>query len=199
MSRNTKPLTRSERQALALGVDNAPTEVATGAGVTPVAVSAAERRPIRSEHRTDMLDLKALANRIAALSEGQRRALPLDDETREQVELLARAEGAGRRRLVMRVKGLLGAGDLVQLQAALAGDGPAEHHDRECVRWRSRLVDGDDAVLQLFVEGHRAADRQAIRASVRDARGVGPGAERARTRLLELLREAQSAPTIEVD
>ena len=185
-------MTRSERRALSLtpAVDESAPENVTGEVVPE---SARQRRPIRSDHRADMLDLKVLANRIAALSEGQRRVLPLDDATREQLELLVRADGASRRRLLMRVKGLLGAGDLPGLQAALAGDGPTDVRDRECIRWRTRLVDGDDAVLQLFVEDHPAADRQAIRASVRDSRGVGPGAERARTRLLELLRESSTA------
>ena len=192
MSRNTKPLTRNERQALALapGVDDPAPDVDDGEAGAVVVKQSPERRPLRSEHREDMSDLKALANRIAALPPGQRRALPLEDETREQVELLVRADGAGRRRLLMRVKGLLGAGDLGQLQAALAGDGPAEALDRECVRWRTRLMDGDDAVLQLFVAAHPGSDRQALRASIRDARGVGPAAERARTRLLVLVREA---------
>lgn len=140
------------------------------------------------------MDLKALANHLATLPQRVRRALPLDEELQEQLDLLARAAGRpDRRRLLMRVKLLLGALDLVALDAALSGKGPAAERDRECVRWRTRLIAGDDQDLQAFVEEQPRADRQAIRASIRDARGEGPAAARAQTRLLELLRAAAAA------
>ncbi len=137
-----------------------------------------------------MLDLKAMANRLAALPRGLRRTLPLDEETLDHLDLLARSEGADRRRVLMRAKLLLGSVDMALLERALAGDTPSAARDRECVRWRTRLVAGDDVVLQELVEAHPGADRQAIRASTREARGQGTAAERARTRLLELVREA---------
>lgn len=189
MSRNDKPLTRAARQALAAEeVAGAPDPMLRGSE-EPTGEDVWVRRPIRSEHRGDMLDLKDMANRLADLSAGHRRTLPLDAETQDVLDLLARSEGAGRRRVLMLAKRMLGAVDLVQLEAALHGDTPAAARDRECIRWRTRLVGGDDAVLQEFIEAHPGADRQAIRTSTRDARGTGPAAERARLRLLQLLRD----------
>ena len=203
MSRNTKPMTRAERQAAHAPVDTAP-KISTEDGTEDGAEGEEyvekydgpprySDRPIRSEHREDMLDLKDIANRLATMPVGHRRTLPFDAELQEQVDLLARTEGAGRRRLLMRVKLLLGGLDRTLLEAALAGDTPAAARDRECIRWRTRLIAGDDVVLQEFIEAHPDADRQALRTHVRDSRGTTPAAERARTRLLQLVREADAA------
>jgi ribosomal 50S subunit-associated protein YjgA (DUF615 family) len=199
MSRNTKPMTRAERQAAHAAVD------AEAAEHTDAGLEAEEYvekydgpprysdRPIRSEHRDDMMDLKEMANKLAAMPVGHRRTLPLGEELQEQLDLLGKIDGAGRRRLLMRVKLLLGGLDRKLLEAALSGDTPAAARDRECIRWRTRLLAGDDVVLQQFIEAHPTADRQALRTHIRDARGTTPGAERARTRLLLLVREAAAA------
>ncbi len=186
MSRNTKPLTASERAAQAPPTDDIADAIADDADDAG--------RPMRSEHRGQMLELKALANRLAALPQGQRRTLPLDEELQATLDLLAAADGrSDRRRLVMRAKLLLGSVDQGQLEAALSGHTPAATRDRACVSWRARLVAGNDEILQQFVEAHPNADRQAIRTSAREARGQGPAAARAHTRLLQLLRDAMAA------
>lgn len=197
MSRNTKAMTPAERRAreaeltaeLAAAAD--PGEA--GAEVDDAPAPAA-RRAIRSEHRGQMLDLKELANRISAMPQGVRRSLPLDDEAQAQLDLLAVASGSDRRRVLMRAKLLVGGADLVALAAALDGDTPAAARDRACIQWRARLVAGDDVVLQAFIERYPAADRQAVRTATRDARGAGPASDRAKARLLQLVREAAAAP-----
>lgn len=178
MSRNTRPMTAAEREAR------------THEPADPDVAAPAPRRAIRSEHRSQMLDLKALANRLAALPMGQRRTLPLDDELQDQLDHLATVVGSDRRRVVMRTKLLLDAVDMVKLEAALAGDTPAAARDRACVQWRTRMIAGGDPVIQAFLEVHPRADRQAIRTSAREAGGEGHMAERARVRLLQLLRES---------
>jgi ribosome-associated protein len=151
-------------------------------------------RPIRSEHREAMMDLKDLANRIAKLPQAARRALPLDEELQEQLDRLANADPrSDRRRLLMRAKLLLGAVDLARLNAALAGDTATAAWERESVRWRTRILAGDDALIQEFVEAFPGADRQAIRTATREARGQGPVATRAHIRLLQLIRAAATA------
>lgn len=151
-------------------------------------------RPIRSEHRAKMMDLKDLANRLAKLSAGARRQLPLDEETLAQLDRLAAADPrADRRRVLMRAKLLLGAEDLAKLDAALAGDTEAAAWEKESIRWRTRILAGDDTVLQEFVAAFPGVDRQAARTAAREARGQGPVADRARTRLLQLIRAAPSA------
>ncbi len=148
-------------------------------------------RPERSEHRAAMLDLKDLANRLAALSRGERRTLPLAEDTLDQLDLLDAADGrVDRRRVLMRAKLLLGREDLVKLDAALAGDTTAAARERELVAWRARIIAGDDAVIQAFIEGYPHADRQAIRTNAREARSAGAGAKAAGDRLLRSLRDA---------
>ncbi len=195
MSRNTRAMTQAERRAReAERVAEAAGEpVGDGSeGVFEEAEPAA-RRAIRSEHRGQMLDLKELANRISAMPLGVRRGLPLDDEAQAQLDLLAVASGSDRRRVLMRAKLLIGAADLVALQAALEGDTPAAARDRLCIQWRTRLIAGDDVVLQAFIERYPGADRQAVRTATRDARGPGPAGERAKSRLLQLVRDAAAA------
>ncbi len=148
-------------------------------------------RPIRREHRDKMIDLKALTNRLAKLPVSVRRRLPLDEEVQAQLDRLAAADPrSDRRRVLMRAKLLLGGADMVRLHAALAGDTVAAAWDRESVRWRTCLIAGNDADLQAFVEAYPGADRAAIRTSLREARGQGPAAVRANTRLLALVRAA---------
>jgi ribosome-associated protein len=148
-------------------------------------------RPDRNLHREHMQDLTDLANRLAKLPPRALRDLPLDDDVREQLDLLAKAgPGPHRRRILMRAKLFLGGADLERLEAALAGETPAALLTAEMVRWRERLVTGGDAELQAFVEAYPRADRQSLRASLREARGTGPAATRAQSRLLTLLREA---------
>jgi ribosome-associated protein len=151
-----------------------------------------ERRPERSEHRSQMADLKALANRLALLSPGQRRNLPLETEVLDQLDLLAAANlRPDRRRVLMRTKTLLGTADLEKLVAALEGDTPAALLDRELVYWRGRILQGDDQVIQAFMEKYPQADRQAIRNAAREARKANANA--ALSRLLQLLRDAAAA------
>ncbi len=151
-------------------------------------------RPLRNDHHDDMLDLKALANRIAAMPQKERRALPLDEEAQEQLDILAASEPRpDRRRTLMRAKLLLGAADQDALQKALAGSSPTALRDRETVYWRTRIIAGGDQDLQTFIEAYPGSDRQALRTHARDARGTGPAAERAAARLLTALREGAAA------
>lgn len=166
----------------------------------PVAAEVAEpervRRPMRNDHRAQMMDLKALANRLARLPQGHRRTLPLDERLQDELDQLAAAgQMPHRRRLLMRVKLLLGSEDLDRLGAALLdGDADAAARERVVQHWRTRILAGDDTVLQEFIEAFPAADRQALRAAIRDARREGPAAARGSYRLLQLLRAAAMAP-----
>lgn len=148
-------------------------------------------RMVRSVHRADMDELKALANQIAAMPVAKRRALPLDAEAQATFDRLAAAEPRpDRRRTLMRAKLYLANVDPELLRAALAGDTPAARWEAESVRWRDRLVAGDDTLLQTFLGEFPGGDRQALRTAARDARGQGAAATRAHSRLLQLVRQA---------
>jgi ribosome-associated protein len=149
------------------------------------------KRLVRSEHRAAMMDLKALGNRLAKLPQSRRRTLPLDERLQDELDQLAAAgQMQHRRRLLMRVKLMLGSVDLDRLAAVLGGDTDQAALERVMQHWRTRILAGDDAVLQAFIEAYPAADRQALRTAVRDSRREGPAAARASYRLLQLLREA---------
>ena len=151
-------------------------------------------RPIRSEHRAKMLDLKALANRIADMPQKARRALPLDDECQAQFDHLAACDPTpARRRSLMRAKLLLGRVDPLQLEAALVGKTSVAARDAEMVDWRTRILAGGDEDIQIFIERYPRSDRQALRANVREARQQGPAAQRAASRLLDQLRAGAEA------
>lgn len=158
-----------------------------------------EDRPIRGEHRAKMMALKALANRISRLTQGERRKLPMDDELQAQMDLLAGADQRpDRRRVLMRAKLLLSEVDPARLEAALAGDTASAVLERRLNLWRARILDGDDATIQSFLELYPAGDRQAIRTCAREARSTGADAtsaqvRAAQSRLLDKLRAAAKA------
>lgn len=161
-------------------------------------------RPVRSEHRADMDALKALANRIAKLSPGMRRSLPLEPETLEVMEQLAAAGlKPDRRRTLMRAKLLLAHADVDAVVAVIEGRGPAADAARAAEAWRDRLLAGDDAVLTTFLASYPGGDRQVLRTALREARGDSPAARRALPRLHKLVREAvdavPAAPDDELD
>lgn len=156
------------------------------AEVDAEAEDAEDGRPERSEHRAAMLALRQLANRLADLTRGQRRALPLAAETLDALDALDAADGrVERRRLLMRAKLLLGREDVTAVEAALAGDTPAAARERELQAWAARIVRDGDAEIQRFVEAWPAADRGAIRGAARACLATGvPSA-----RLLKALRD----------
>lgn len=150
-------------------------------------------RPVRSEHHDEMADLKALTMRIAALPLKMRRALPLDEETQAQIDQLAASEPRpDRRRTLMRAKLLVAQADQEALAAALAGKTPEAAWNEETLHWRDRIVAGGDTDIQAFLDVYPRADRQEIRTNAREARGKGPVAARALSRLLGSLRAGAS-------
>jgi ribosome-associated protein len=156
-----------------------------------------ECRPQRAEHRAHIADLKDLANRLAKLSSGQRKSLPLEEEARQQLEVLVQASpGPERRRALMHMKSLLGSADIDKVERFLAGDTPAASQYQAALHWRARLMEGNDETLQGFMQVFPSADRQALRSQLREARK--PDATSAQARLLSVLRDAMGVPEGEV-
>lgn len=148
-------------------------------------------RPDRNGDRDQSRELDKLGNRLSELDPGDRLALPMDDELRREVELLAVAgTGPNHRRQLRRVRGLLRGADLDALRAALEGDNLRTARLRALERLRDALVAGGDEELNGWMAEHPDADRQQVRTLARDARAEGERGARAARRLLKVLEEA---------
>lgn len=143
----------------------------------------------RTGERLFNRDLDALALRMAAMTPGQRRQLPLDPDLREAIDHLADlgTKTAHRRQLIY-VQGLLRFVDIEELEAALAGETADVARGHALERWRDRLLSGGEEDLQAFVVEHPTADRQQLRSLVRAARGEGQQTRRAARRLYQALK-----------
>lgn len=149
-------------------------------------------RPDRHHNRQENVALEELAEALVLLPAERRAALPLDEDLRAELELLAAMphDGAWRRQL-RRVAGLLREEDPAPLQAILAGAGPADAWQAAAEHHARVLLDGDDAALQALVDAHPALDRNQLRALLRQARGEGAPAARAARRLVGVLARAK--------
>lgn len=148
----------------------------------------------RSEFKRDLARKEALALTMVALPPSALARLPIEEHIRDAVtNLAACAPTPARRRQLLRVVGFLRDVDLDALDAALAGDTPHEAYLRSLERWRTRIVEGDDAQIHAFAEVHPGAEIQSLRQVARVARTEGPKAAKARKRLFELLKKAGPA------
>lgn len=128
----------------------------------------------RSQVKREFREIKDLGVRLAGLSEGQLRAIPLSEETRAVV--LA-AHGMARNALQRHYRylaSLLAKEDVVAIRAALAGE--LRPHAAEVERLheaeelRSRLLVADEDQLAALVERFPEKDRPRIRLLVHNAR-----------------------------
>ncbi len=146
-----------------------------------------ERRD-RNEARAEREALVAMARRLEALPEGILRQLPIDDAQVEAILHLARlGPQSAHRRQMLRVQKLLRDADLEAIEASLAGyqaDAPAQ---RTAERWRDRLIEHGDEALRAYLDEHPRADRQRLRALIRQARGQGGAAKKAARKLYQAL------------
>jgi len=128
----------------------------------------------RSQVKRDLRALKDLGIRLAGLSKGQLRAIPLSEETRAAV--LA-AQGMARNALQRHYRylsSLLGQEDVAAIRTALTGElqpqvqAVAKQHEAE--RWRDELLSGDERQFVAFVARYPEFDRTHVRLLVRNAR-----------------------------
>ena len=128
----------------------------------------------RSQIKREFRELKDLGIRLAGLSKGQLRAIPLSDGTRDA--LLA-AKGMTRtalQRQYRHVSSLLAREDVAAIRAALAGQ--LQPHAREVAalheaeRWRDKLLSADEGQLAAFAERYPECDRTHLGQLVRNAK-----------------------------
>ncbi len=155
-----------------------------------------ERRD-RNEARVEREALVDLACRLEAMPSGARRRLPLGEPLLEAIEHLARlGPQSAHRRQMLRVQKLLRAADVEAIEAHLAGFDPRAPAIRSAERWRDRLLEQGDEAMGAYLEEHPGADRQQLRALIRQASKPGAGGKKARRKLY---REILAATVVEED
>lgn len=161
--------------------------------------------PSRSQLRRDALAILKLAESLARLSDAQLIRIPLDETLIEEIRRTrAMHQPIARKRqtqfLAKQLRGLEDAeidavrhvldGDRLQFHRAVAA-----MHQLEA--WRDRLIAEGDPALDEFMLGNPTADRQHLRALIRQA-GVEASRKkppRASRELFRLLRELQPDAT----
>ncbi len=128
----------------------------------------------RSQVKRDLRALKDLGIRLAGLSKGQLREIPLSDETRAAIWA---AQGMARNALQRHYRylsSLLAEEDVAAIRTALTGElqphlkDVTEQHEAE--RWRDELLTGDERQFAAFVERYPKFDRTHVRLLVRNTR-----------------------------
>jgi len=137
-------------------------------------------RPSKSAMKREFVHIQGLVRRLAALSDSQLAALPLEEDAREAVQALRRMKRQAMERQVRYASGLLARSDHVALAAALD---LLERPQRTAVRafheveaWRARLIAGDRELLGEIVARYPAMESAVIAGLVEDAqREAGRG------------------------
>ncbi len=155
-----------------------------------------EEEKSRSQRKREVEALQKLGVRLAKLSPDQLRRFPIPEKLREAVEQLQRAKkNEARRRQTQYIGALMRSIDPAPIEEAFenldqshAMDVATEHRVE---RWRDRLLDGDDDLIEEIASRSPTADRQRLRRLVRNARKAdeGPARTRASRALFRYLRE----------
>ena len=126
---------------MATGYDPDDSDEATAAGADDF------DRPSKTRRKKAMHALQALGERLVTLPESRLRAVPLDDDLRDAIQLARDIRShEGRRRQLQFIGKLMRSADAAAIEASLAGDDTAHarqvavHHAAE--QWRDGLIDG---------------------------------------------------------
>ena len=139
----------------------------------PLPVAEGEK-PSKTQRKAASHALQDLGEELAALPADRIATLPLDESLRDAVLELQRTRShEGRRRQMQYIGKLMRGTDTAAIRAAVEGARHGRAQDaaalHEAERWRTDLIADDDA-LTRFAAAHPAADLQALRALVRNAR-----------------------------
>ncbi len=146
-----------------------------------------------------MLELQALGAALVALSAAQLAAMALPEPLAQAVREAQRiASHEAKRRQLQLIGRLMREVDAASIRTQLAAvrgeSAAARARHRRLEQWRDRLL-ADDAALAGFAREHPAADLQAIRTALRNARHEQTAGRppRAYRQLFRLLRDAADA------
>lgn len=133
--------------------------------------------PSRSQNRREALEVLALGEKLVSLSEAQLARLPVPESLLPHIRECKRitAHIAHKRQLAYLAKQMRREDDEVLEAIRDALDEHGETARREVAAmhrveaWRERLLDDGDAALAQLLDEHPTADRQHLRALVRNA------------------------------
>ena len=133
--------------------------------------------PSRSQQRRDALEVLALGEKLAALSDAQLDKLPIPEALLPHILDTRRitAHVARKRQLAFLAKQMRREDDeaLEAIRDALDAGGEAARREaaelHRVEAWRERLLDDGDAALGELLDAHPHADRQHLRQLVRNA------------------------------
>lgn len=131
----------------------------------------------RSQERRDALEVLALGERLAGLTEAQLAKLPVPEDLLPHVREARRITShiARKRQLAFLAKQMRREDDetLDAIRDALEEKGEAARQETAAMHraeaWRERLLEEGDAALSELVDAHPDADRQQLRQLVRSA------------------------------
>jgi len=152
----------------------------------------------KTQQKRAMHELQALGVALVDLSDAQLAAMTLPESLASAIAAARgmRQHGARRRQLQLIGKLMrdVDPEPIREQLAALRGQSAqAAAQQRRLEDWRRRLLDDDEA-LTAFAQEHPAADLQALRTAIRNARREQAGARppRAYREIFRLLREASA-------
>jgi ribosome-associated protein len=154
----------------------------------------------KTKRKQEMLELQALGVTLVELSEQQLAAMELEGRLHEAVLEAKRIKShEGRRRQMQYIGRLMRDVDAEPIRARLAvlegSSAQATAAHRRLETWRERLLADDEALTQFAVE-HPAADLQALRTLIRNARKEQQESKppRASRELFRVLKQCASTP-----
>jgi len=134
-------------------------------------------RPNKTAIKRDMLALRDLGKRLAALHPSRLDEVPIDDSLRDAIVLARRLKkGALKRQFIFIEKLMRRLVDEEVNAIRDALDQIDQPHREEVERlhqleaWRDRLLTGDEVLLNEIIERYPAAERQHLRQLIRNAR-----------------------------
>lgn len=133
-----------------------------------------EYAPSRTQIKHQMEELQELGRRITELNPEQQAQVPMDDRLRDAIEEMRRISAHGaRKRHLQYIGKLMRTADADAIRSAIERfDSASAAHNQKfhaLEQWRERLITGDNADLQSYIESHPQADIQHLRQLVRNA------------------------------
>ncbi len=127
----------------------------------------------RSQVKRDFRELKDLGIKLAGLSKGQLRSIPLSEKTREAMLATHGMARNALQRHYRYLSSLLAEEDVAAIRTALAVALRPHVRDvailHEAEQWRDKLLSADERQLAAFVERFPECDRTRVRLLVRNA------------------------------